>query len=233
MLRCKDFFRLCNKYNFNFFAGVPDSTFKSWMSFLEQSNEQLTNIVTVNECEAVGVCAGYHLSTGKIGVLYLQNSGLGKTVNPLTSLCDPAVYSIPVLLMVGWRGEPGTKDAYQHHKMGPITTQLLDLLDVPYEIISSDINQLEKTLKKAKEYIKKNSGPFALVVRKGVFEKLEDKKDTSSKLNREEALKTIMNCLDGNEIIISTTGKISRELFEYRADKNDCSHDFYNIGSYV
>jgi len=232
MLSCDDFFKLCKRHSFDFFAGVPDSTFKSWMSFLEESDEKLTNIPTVNECEAVAVCAGYHLSTGKIGVLYMQNSGLGKTVNPLTSLCDPTVYSIPVLLMIGWRGEPGIKDAYQHHKMGSITTQLLDLLGMPYEIISSDICKLEKTLKKAKEYMEKNDRPFALIVRKNVFEKLgekaENKTDESS---REDALKTIIKYLDGDEVIVSTTGKISRELFESRTNKNDCSHDFYNIGA--
>jgi len=231
MLRCEDFFKICKKYDFNFFAGVPDSTFKSWMSFLEKNNDKLTNIPTVNECEATAVCTGYHLSTGKIGVLYMQNSGFGKTVNPLTSLCDPAVYGIPILLMIGWRGEPGKKDAYQHHKMGPMTLPLLDILEIPYEIISDDINELEETMKNAKELMEKNSKPFALVVRKNIFEKLKDyKEEELERLSREEALKTVMNNLEGDEIIVSTTGKTSRELFEKRNNKDDCSHDFYNIG---
>jgi len=233
MLNCNDFFSLCKKYDFSFFVGVPDSTFKSWMSFLEKNNDRLINIPTVNECEAVAICAGYHLSTGKIGVLYMQNSGLGKTINPLTSLCDPAVYSIPILLMIGWRGEPGKKDAYQHHKMGPITLELLDLLEIPYEIISSEINQLEKTLKNAKDYMKHNNKSYALIVRKGVFEKLEEQNESITiKPSREEALKTILKNLDGDEIIVSTTGKISRELFEARSEnKKDYNHDFYNIGA--
>ena len=231
MIKCEDFFNLCKKYNFTFFSGVPDSTFKSWMSFLEKNDDLLTNIVTVNECEAVAVCTGYHLSTVEIGVLYLQNSGFGKTVNPLTSLCDPVVYSIPILLMIGWRGEPGTKDAYQHHKMGPMTLPLLEILEIPYEIISEDISELDKTLKKAKEYMKKNNKPYAIVIRKNIFEKLVDKKEENNKPSREEALKTILKNLDGDEIIVSTTGKTSRELFENRINKDECSHDFYNIGA--
>ena len=231
MIKCEDFFNLCKKYNFTFFSGLPDSTFKSWMSFLEKNDDILTNIITVNECEAVAICTGYHLSTGEIGVLYLQNSGFGKTVNPLTSLCDPAVYSIPILLMIGWRGEPGTKDAYQHHKMGPITIPLLKTLDIPYEIISDDISKLDETLKKAKDYMKKNNRPFVLLVRKNVFEKLEEKKEGNNKPSREDAIKTVLENLNGNEIIISTTGKTSRELFENRIKKDECSHDFYNIGA--
>jgi phosphonopyruvate decarboxylase len=231
MIKCEDFFNLCKKHNFTFFSGVPDSTFKSWMSFLEKNKNLLTNIITVNECEAVAVCTGYHLSTGEIGVLYLQNSGFGKTVNPLTSLCDPAVYSIPILLMLGWRGEPGIKDAYQHHKMGPMTIPLLEALDIPYEIISDDKSKLNATLQKAKEFMKKNNKPYAIVIRKNVFEKLEEKREENNKPSREEAIKTVLKNLNGDEIIVSTTGKTSRELFENRVNRDECSHDFYNIGA--
>lgn len=231
MIRCKEFFNLCKKHNFTFFSGIPDSTFKSWMSFLEKNDDVLTNIITVNECESVAVCTGYHFSTGEIGVLYMQNSGFGKTINPLTSLCDPAVYSIPLLLMIGWRGEPGKKDAYQHHKMGPMTIPLLELLEIPYEIISDDINKLDKTLKKAKDYMKKNNRPYALVIKKNVFEKIKDKEVKNIKLSRENAIKIILEELNGDEVIVSTTGKTSRELYENRSEKQDCYHDFYNIGA--
>ncbi len=232
MIKCEDFFNLCKKNDITFFAGVPDSTFKSWMSFLEKRDRYLTNIITVNECEAVAVCTGYHLATGKTGVLYLQNSGLGKTVNPLTSLCDPAVYNLPMLLMIGWRGEPDTKDAYQHHKMGLMTIPLLEILDIPYEIISDDRNELDKILKKATYYMRKNNKAFAFVIRRNIFEPLDEKaEEKNDKPSREEAIKAVLKSLDGNEIVISTTGKISRELFENRVNKEDCSHDFYNIGA--
>jgi len=233
MITCEELFNLFNKNDLTFFTGVPDSTFKGWMSFLEQNKgKKLTQIIAVNECEAVAIAAGYHLSTKKIAVVYLQNSGLGKTVNPLTSLCDPAVYSIPILLMIGWRGEPGTKDAYQHHKMGPMTIPLLELLDIPYEIIPDDIKKLDKILKKAKEYMEKNKRSFALVIRKNIFEEIDKQHEIKNgRPSREEAIKTVLRYLDGDEIIVSTTGKISRELYENRSNKEDCSHDFYNIGA--
>jgi len=231
MLKCEEFFSLLKKYDLTFFSGIPDSTFKSFMSFLEKNKGKLRNIVTVNECEAVAVSAGYHLSTGKIAVVYLQNSGLGKTVNPLTSLCDPSVYSIPILFMIGWRGEPDKKDAYQHHKMGRITIDLLELLDIPYEIITDDIEKLDKIIRKAKKYMTESKKPYALIIKKNIFEKLNEKEEKGKKPTREEAIKTILKNLKGNEIIISTTGKTSRELFENRKDKNDCGHDFYNIGA--
>jgi phosphonopyruvate decarboxylase len=198
------------------------------MTFLDENREKITNIPTVNECEAVAVCTGYHLATGKFGVLYMQNSGFGKTVNPLTSLCDPKVYSIPMILLIGWRGQPGIKDAPQHHKMGPTTIPLLKDLEIPYEIISDDNNVLEKALNKATKLMKEEKRPFALVVKKGIFEKLEDIKETSSIASREDAIKAVVNSLEGNEIIVSTTGKTSRELFENSKAKN---HDFYNIGA--
>jgi len=136
----EELFDIFNKNDLTFFTGVPDSTFKSWMSFLEHEHgKKLTQIIAVNECEAVGIAAGYHLSTGKIGVVYLQNSGEGKTVNPLTSLCDPEVYSIPIILMIGWRGEPGMKDEPQHKKMGRVMIPLLETLEIPYRFLSSSV----------------------------------------------------------------------------------------------
>lgn len=133
MLKSADFLDICKRYDFTFFSGVPDSTMKSFISLLENNKSNITNVMAINECEAIAICAGYHLSTSKIAVLYMQNAGFGKTVNPLTSLCDPEVYSIPILLLIGWRGEPGKKDAYQHLRMGRILLPLLDLLEIPYE----------------------------------------------------------------------------------------------------
>jgi len=232
MIKCKGFYNICKKNNLTFFSGVPDSTFKSWMSYLDENKKSLTNIPAVNECEAVAICAGYHLSTGKIGIAYMQNSGLGKTINPLTSLCDPKVYSIPILLLIGWRGEPGLKDASQHHKMGPITTKILDTLEIPYTIIDDNIKKLEKTIKKATRYMTENNSPYALVVRKNIFETLTNKKEEKNNLmSREEAIKIILKNIDEDTLYVSTTGKISRELFENHVDDNLCENDFYNIGA--
>lgn len=233
MLSCKDFSETCKKNDFTFFTGVPDSTYKSWMSYLNKKNTGLTNIIAVNECEATAICAGYHLSTGKNGVLYMQNDGFGKTINPLTSLCNPEVYNIPMLLMIGWRGEPGKKDAPQHQMIGRLLTDLLDTFEIPYEIISSNIKKVDSTLKKAKKFMNTNSKPFAIIVKKNVFEDLKTEKQKKQNLmTREDAIKTIMKSLKGDEIIVSTTGKASRELFEYRNRGNKkFNHDFYNIGA--
>ena len=124
------------------------------MVFLDKEHgRQLTNIIACNECEAIAVAIGYHLATNKIGVVYMQNAGEGKTVNPLTSLCDPKVYSIPMLLMIGWRGRPGEVDEPQHAKMGKITHELLDLLNIPHKNLSSDPKEskqiIHSLLKKA------------------------------------------------------------------------------------
>ena len=233
MIICKELFNIFNEQGLTFFSGVPDSTFKDWTTFL-LDEEKLTNIIAVNECEAMAICTGYHIATGKIGTAYMQNSGLGKTVNPLTSLTDPEVYSIPVLLMIGWRGEPGKKDEPQHKKMGKLTLPLLDTLGIPYTVLSEDPGEIKKEIKNAKEYMTENNAPFAIIVKKELLEHYEGKKKNIQEyeMKREDAICTIIDLLEGDEVIISTTGKTSRELFEYR-EKEGKGHetDFYTVGS--
>ena len=122
----------------NYFTGVPDSTLKEWLRFLPNKEPMLINRIAANEGSAISNAAGYHLATGNIGGVYLQNSGLGNCINPLTSLMDSDVYGIPVVMLIGWRGEPGTKDEPQHKKMGNITEEMLAVLDIPYEILDND-----------------------------------------------------------------------------------------------
>jgi len=133
--------------------------------------KKLTNIIACNECEAVALAAGYHLATGKIGVIYMQNSGEGKAVNPLTSLCDPEVYSIPLIMMIGWRGEPGKADEPQHKKMGRITIPLLETLEVPFEIMPDEIKMAERTVTDIIKTARERGGPVALIIRSNTFEK--------------------------------------------------------------
>ena len=235
MISCQDFFDILNQYDFSFFTGIPDSTFKEWMKFLVDKDEVvLRNLIACNECEAVALAAGYHLATNKVGVVYMQNSGLGKTVNPLTSLCDPDVFSIPVLLMIGWRGEPGKVDAPQHKKMGKITLPLLETLQIPYWILEPDLKSIEKEIKIVIEYFKNNKSPYAFIVKKNLFQeyKLEKQKRDDYTLSREEAIRIIMQNLNNDEIIVSSTGFVSREVFEFRnSRKKDHYKSFYNIGS--
>jgi phosphonopyruvate decarboxylase len=218
-----------------FFTGVPDSTFKEWMSFLaEENGNGITNRIAAIERDAIGWAAGYHVSTGKIPVVYLQNSGLGNIINPLTSLTDPEVYNIPLLLMIGWRGEPGTKDEPQHIKMGKVTLPLLETLGIGYDILPDNWGEAEKTIIKAVGQIKETGKPFAIIIKSGILEedKEREKDGSNLEMTREEAIKIIVDLMDGREVIVSTTGKTSRELFEYReTKKTGHQRDFLMVGS--
>jgi len=235
MIKCKELYEVFKKNNLTFFTGVPDSTFKDWMKFLnDEHGEKITNIVACNECEAAAVSAGYYLATKKIGVVYMQNSGLGKIVNPSTSLLDKEVYSIPSIFMIGWRAEPGKKDEPQHKKMGRIMFPLLDTLEIPYKILPDNIQDAEQTIQEVKALAEQNSIPIALIIKKGLFEEYIARKQvkTNYEMSREDAIRTIIDNLKGNEAIVSTTGKTSRELFEYREELGqDHSKDFLTVGS--
>jgi len=234
MISCEKLFEIFKKNDLTFFSGVPDSTFKDWMKFLaNEHGQRLTNIISCNECEAVATASGYHLATGKIGMVYMQNSGEGKTINPLTSLCDSEVYSIPVLLMIGWRGELGKKDEPQHKKMGRVMIPLLDTLEIPYKILPDNLEGAEKVIEEMKKTAENNKAPAAIIIKKKTFEEYEAKKKikTDYEMTRENAIKVIVDNLDGSEAIVSTTGKTSRELFEYRVARGEKPRDFYTVGS--
>jgi phosphonopyruvate decarboxylase len=235
MIKCEDLYKIFKKNGFEYFTGVPDSVFGDWMAFLSDvDGKGLTNRIAAIERDAVGWASGYFAATGKIGVVYAQNSGLGNIVNPLTSLADKEVYGIPILLMVGWRGEPGVKDEPQHIKMGKITLPLLDILGVKYDFLPKDIEKAEKIINRIKKQIELTGRPHALIVRKGIFEKYTGKrKDTVDyELTREEAIKIIVEALSSGAAVIATTGKSSRELFEYRETKKQGhKNDFLMVGS--
>ncbi len=235
MITCEKFFNILKNSGFIFFSGIPDSTFNDWMKFLDDGDSKiLTNIIACNECEAIALCAGYYLSTGKIGIAYMQNSGFSKAINPLVTLCDPEVYSIPILLMIGWRGEPGKTDAIQHSKMGRILLPLLDVLEIPYSILGKELEEIEKVIEKTVEYFNNEKGPYALIIKRNLFHEYitKTKRTSNYELNREDVIKVIMENIDSDDIIVSTTGYTSREVFEYRESKKKDHHkSFYNIGS--
>lgn len=228
----KDFHDVLLKHGFKFFTGVPDSIFKSWMNFLEEEGGDFTDIRAVNECEAVAISAGYHLSTGDYGVVYTQSDGFAKCINPITSLTDNEVYGIPMLMIIGWRGEPGINDADQHQKIGGILLRLLDLLEIQYEILPPDPEKVDAVLKHARKRMEGNGRSFALIIRKGIFEGIKSTSEENPQINREEALKIVINSLSGQEVLVSTTGKLSRELFELRERRGENhENDFYNVGA--
>src|SRR3989338_216817 len=233
-IACEAFYHLLAKRDISFFCGVPDSLLKDICAYITDHAEKQDNIITANEGAAIGLAAGYHLATGKICVVYMQNSGEGNAVNPLTSLVDHDVYSIPLILLIGWRGEPGVKDEPQHVKQGKITLSLLNTLGIPYEVLPDLIEEAEKSVEKAISISKEKSSPYALVVKAGTFEEYNLKKSTKTdfELNREGALKLIVNQLGKRDIIVSTTGKTSRELFEYRKEiRENHNRDFLTVGS--
>lgn len=233
-LEPSDFFNILAKADIDFFTGVPDSLLKQFCLCVDDNVPEDRHIIAANEGNAVAIASGYHLATGKLPLVYMQNSGLGNAVNPLLSLCDPEVFSIPMLLLIGWRGEPGIHDEPQHIKYGKVQLDLLKAIDVPYEIISKDEPQNGNKIAKAVAQAKKGSRPVAIVVKKGTFEAYKSTSLTFDNrlMTREESLEIILSRLTTDSIIVSTTGKTSREIFEIR-EKNGQPHfrDFLTIGS--
>jgi len=238
MLNCAKFFDLLTSKGTDFYCGVPDSLLKSFCAYLQDAVPSNKNFITANEGAAVGLAAGVYLATNKPALVYMQNSGEGNAVNPLASLADPKVYGIPMLLIIGWRGEPGIKDEPQHVKQGEITLELLKTLGIPYEVLPQEFVDAEAAIKKAFEFMHSSKAPYALVIRKDTFEPYEslNKNTTRSpySLTREEAIQIILKITStiNNPVFVSTTGMASRELYENRnkmGQKGDS--DFLTVGS--
>lgn len=218
----------------NFFAGVPDSLLKNVCAYITDNVPVDRNIITANEGTAVGIAVGHYLSTKEIPLVYMQNSGIGNAVNPLLSLADEKVYSIPMLIMIGWRGEPGVHDEPQHVKQGEVTMSLLDAMQIPYLILPDDDTVANIMMEELITECKTSSKPHAIIIRKGTFAayKLRNKVINDNPICREDAMKCVVKTIPLDSIIVSTTGKLSRELYEYR-DVEGKSHesDFLTVGS--
>ena len=237
MLKPEILVNFLKKQNISFFSGVPDSLLKDFCAYVDDQFPPSNHIIAANEGAAIGLAIGHHLSSGKVPLVYLQNSGLGNTVNPLISLASEEVYSIPILLVIGWRGEPGIKDEPQHKHQGRITPALLEVMEIPYVIIDSSMDQIE-VLNLIETQIKNcqiSRKPFCILVRKGTFEsykkKISESKNSQFELEREEAVQITTRICEPNAVIVCTTGMLSRELFEFRAD-NKLGHgkDFLCVG---
>ena len=218
----------------DFYAGVPDSLLKNLCAYITDHADEAHNIIAANEGGAMGLAAGHYLATGQIPVVYMQNSGEGNIINPLASLTDPDVYNIPVLLVIGWRGKPGVHDEPQHVKQGKVTTGLLNVMGIDYTVLSKEEDKAEVQIKKAVAYMQATKQCYALVIEKDTFEAYTlqnvDKNDLT--MSREDAIQTVASVLGVKDVIVSTTGMISRELFEYRTAKNEGhERDFLTVGS--
>ena len=215
------------------FAGVPDSLLKNICAYITDHCDAQHNIIAANEGAAVGLAAGHYLATGQPACVYMQNSGEGNIINPLASLTDPEVYNIPVLLLIGWRGRPGVHDEPQHVKQGKVTTGLLNTMGINFDVLSKEEDKAEKQIAKAIKALQ-NKDVYALVIEKDTFEdyKLQNVEKNDLTMSREEAIQTVAAALGEKDCIVSTTGMISRELFEYRAAMNQGhERDFLTVGS--
>ena len=221
--------------NADFYAGVPDSQLKALCNYLISTYgvNGKNHVIAANEGNAVGLAAGYHLATGKTPVVYMQNSGEGNVINPVASLLNDKVYGIPCIFVVGWRGEPNVHDEPQHIFQGEVTCELLDVMDIKYMVIAKD-TQDEEVESKMREFnaLLESGKQVAFVVKKGALEfDGKVKYSNDNKMLREEVIKHIVK-VTGDDFIVSTTGKASRELFEIReANGEGHGKDFLTVGS--
>lgn len=219
---------------FDFFTGVPDSQLKPLCNWL-MCKYGISNkhVIAANEGNAAALAAGYHLATGKVPVVYMQNSGEGNIINPVASLMNDKVYGIPCLFIIGWRGEPGVHDEPQHIYQGEVTIKLLEDMDIKSFVITKETTdeEINKALDDF-ENVFAEGKQAAFVVKKGALQFDEKVKyENEYGMIREDIIRHIV-AVSGDDMIVSTTGKASRELFEIR-EANRQSHecDFLTVGS--
>lgn len=234
MLDQKRVFEVFKQNGVSFFTGVPDSYLNGFCNYA-LANCGDRNIIAANEGNAVAIAAGHFFATREIPLVYMQNSGQGNTVNPLASLVDKDVYAVPMLLLIGWRGQGNTEPNHpQHTLQGEITTQLLDVLHIPYSILTDSDEEFETIAKKAIEWCVQERRPYGLIAPKGVMaasEKANNVDDTYP-MSREEAMEVILDHMPSDTIFSATTGRATRELFFLREKRNESKAcDYLNVGA--
>ncbi len=230
MIKSKELLNIFIKNKINFFAGVPDSVLKNFLNILELK-KNIKNIMCVNEGSAVSLTIGNYLAEKKLGLVYLQNSGLGNAINPLISIAEKTVYNIPLVMLIGWRGYPGSKDEPQHIAKGKITREILKLLNIKYLILNDekDISKVSKLI----SFSKKSNQPVAILVKNKILDQkyLKVPKNLNNSLLRSDFIKELLKNLNKKDRIVSTTGYTSRELYQIRETNNlKNSKDFYMVG---
>ena len=234
MLNQERVFEELAKHGVTFFTGVPDSYLNGFCNYA-LNNCGSRNIIAANEGNAVGIASGHYFASKEISLVYMQNSGLGNTVNPLASLVDKDVYAVPMLLLVGWRGQGNTEPNHPQHKLqGEITPELLEIIHIPYTILEDDDDKFAKTVEKAVKYCKETRQPYGLIAPKGVMAASDkpNNVDNTYPMSREEAMEIILNNMPGDAIYSATTGRATRELFFLREKRCETKeHDFLNVGS--
>lgn len=225
-------FEELEKAGVRFFAGVPDSYLNGFCNHALAHFSERT-VIAANEGNAVGIAAGHWLATGELPLVFMQNSGIGNAVNPLASLADVRVYAVPLLLLIGWRGQPGMGDWPQHELQGAITAPLMDVLEIPHAVLQDDDSTFASTVQKAVVWCKAERKPFALIAPKGVMagEKANNR-DATYPMSREEAIETILDHMPAETVYCATTGRATRELFFLRERRGEGKErDFLNVGA--
>ena len=234
MLDQKKVFETLAEHGVTYFTGVPDSYLNGFCNYA-LANCGDRNVITANEGNAVALAAGHYLATKEIPLVYMQNSGEGNTVNPLASLADKDVYAIPMILLIGWRGKGNTEPNHPQHKLqGEITESILDILHIPYTVLSDDDIRFAEAVKKAVRYCEEKRGAYAFIVPKGVMADPDkpNNMDAVYPMSREEAIEVILDHMPSDTIYSATTGRATRELFFLRERRNETKdHDFLNVGS--
>ncbi len=236
MINPDNFIKAIKDNKINFISGVPDSLLKNLTNRI--SVKFKNHIISTNEGSAVSLAIGHYLSTKEPAIVYLQNSGLGNIINPIASLAHPKVYGIPIILIIGWRGEiknlKQIPDEPQHKKQGQITTKQLKILDISFKIINQNTKNLNQLFKNLIKISKKKQSPVAILVRKNTFKDLRKKINNRASKNllfREDIIKDIVDVTTSKNIILSTTGMASRELYEIRKNKKQNKlMDFLTVG---
>lgn len=233
MVDLKQLFKALDKKNVKFFTGVPDSLLNNFCLYLVNNIPDGQHVMAANEGNAIAIAAGNYIATGNIPVVYMQNSGIGNATNPLLSLTHNCVYGIPMILVIGWRGDPSINDHAQHKKQGELTPVLMKDMDIPYEILDDENTVVEKfawAVEKAKEI----SSPVALIAKKAILtEKVKKQEYPESKLmNREEAVSAVVDVLGNDAIYLGTTGRATREVHEQlKVHGVGEGHEWQNVGS--
>ena len=234
MLDQKRVFEELEKNGITYFTGVPDSYLNGFCNYALEHFES-RNVIAANEGNAVGIAAGHYFASREIPLVYMQNSGIGNAINPLASLVDKHVYAVPMLLLIGWRGQGDTEPNHpQHTLQGEITPGLLDVMHIPYTILEDDDNVFAETVKKAAEYCRETRQPYGLIAPKGVMAAADkpNNRDAVYPMSREEAIEVILDHMPADTIYSATTGRATRELFFLREKRKETkSRDFLNVGS--
>lgn len=233
MVNQEQLFKALEGMGIDFFTGVPDSLLNDFCLYLCNCYTNEQHVMAANEGNAIAIAAGYYMATGKLPLVYMQNSGIGNATNPLLSLTHNCVYGIPMLLVIGWRGDPAIDDHAQHKKQGELTSVLMTDMDIPYEILDDENTVIEK-FRKAADKACEISSPVALIAKKAILAQKEKKQEyaSSALMNREEAIAAVVDIFGADAIYLGTTGRATREVHEQLKQHNvGAGHEWQNVGS--